>query len=52
MVSYLHGASLAVADHGRPSQDVDRLRKWKCLVRLVLGEVLQTALIWLLVFIL
>lgn len=49
---YLHGASLAVADDGRPSQDVDCLRGRKCLVWLVLGEVLQTALVRLLVFIL
>lgn len=52
MVWYLHGASLAVADHRGPSLDVDGLRDRKCLVYLVLGEVLQTALIWLFVLIL
>lgn len=51
-VRYLHGARLAAADHGRPSLDVDWLRERKRLVRLVLGEVLQAALIGLLVLIL
>lgn len=49
---YLHGACLAVTNHGGPSLDIDWVRDMKCLVWLVLGEVLQTALIGLLVFIL
>jgi len=48
---YLHGARLAVADHGGPS-DVDGLRERKRLVQLVLGEVLQAALVGLFVLIL
>lgn len=51
-VWYLHGARLAVADHGWPSLDVDWLRDRKCLVWLVLREVLQTTLIGLFVLIL
>lgn len=49
---YLHGACLAVTNHGGPSLDIDWVRDMKCLVWLVLGEVLQTALIGLFVFIL
>lgn len=49
---YLHGARLAVADIGRPSQDVDGFGNRKCLVGLVLREVFQAALIGLLVLVL
>lgn len=49
---YLHGARLPAAHHGRPAVDADWLRDRKCLVRLVLGQILQAALIGLLVLIL
>lgn len=49
---YLHGACLPAAYHGRPAVDVDWLRDRKRLVRLVLGQILQAALIGLLVLIL
>lgn len=49
---YLHGARLAVADHGGSPLNVDWLREEERLVRLVLGQVLQTALVGLLVLVL
>lgn len=49
---YLHGARLAVAGHWRPPQQTDRLRQQQGLVGLVLREVLQAALVGLLVFVL
>lgn len=49
---YLHGARFPAAHHGRPAVDADWLRDRKCLVQLVLGQILQAALIGLLVLIL
>lgn len=49
---YLHWACLAVSDHWRPSLNIDWLRDEEGPIGLVLGEVLQTSLIGLLVFVL
>ena len=49
---YLHGARLAAADHGGAPLDADGLGEGQGLVGLVLGQVLQTALVGLLLFVL
>ena len=49
---YLHGARLAAADHGGALLDADGLGERRGLVRLGLGQVLQTALVGLLLFVL
>lgn len=49
---YLHGTRLPAAYDGRPAVDADWLRDRKGLVSLVLGQILQAALIGLLILIL
>ena len=49
---YLHGARLAAADHGGALLAADGLGERQGLVGLVLGQVLQAALVGLLLFVL